>query len=82
MQSQIGKVVSSKTPQTLTVVFSYTTRHPKYKKILKKETRMLVHCELDGIKEGDLVKCVKSRPFSKNKHFQAVEIISSEAKTK
>lgn len=79
MQSQIGKVVSSKTPQTLTVVFSYTKRHPKYQKILKKETRFLVHNELEGVKEGDEVRFVKSRPYSKNKHFKTVEIISSKS---
>lgn len=75
MQTITGKVVSNKTPQTLTVVFSYTTKHRKYKKILKKETRMLVHNELEGVKEGDQVKCAKSRPYSKNKHFIAIEIV-------
>ncbi len=82
MQTLIGKVVSNKTPQTLTVVFSYTTKHKKYKKILKKETRMLVHNELEEVKEGDQVKCVKCRPFSKNKHFQTIEIINSKSKSK
>lgn len=76
MQSFIGKVISSKTPQTVVVQFSYFQKHPKYQKILKKTTKLLVHNKLAGVAEGDTVRIVKSRPYSKNKHFLLTEVVT------
>jgi len=75
MQSFTGKVVSTKMNKTVVVTFLYHWRHPKYKKIIRKTTKILAHNEIWGVKEGDTVKIVKSRPYSKNAHFQVVEII-------
>lgn len=69
MQSFTGKVISAKLPHTLTVAVEYIYRHPKYRKILKRMTKLLVHSEIEGIKEGDKVQIVKSKPYSKLKHF-------------
>lgn len=73
MQNFTGKVVSVKTPQTVGVVVDYIYRHPKYKKILHRRTKLLAHNETEGIKEGDTVQIVKSKPFSKLKHFRVVK---------
>ena len=69
MQTFEGLVVSAKTPQTVKVTFDYFYRHPKYKKILRKTTKLLAHCEIPGIKEGDKVLITKCKPYSKLKHF-------------
>lgn len=80
MQTFIGTVISKKTPNTVAVTIPYYQKHPKYQKILKRITKILVHNEIDEIKNGDTVKIIKSKPYSKNKHFKTLEIISSESK--
>jgi small subunit ribosomal protein S17 len=70
MQVIKGKVISTKTLNTVKVGVEYIYHHPKYKKILKKMTKLLVHNEIEGIKEGDIVEIVKTRPYSKLKHFK------------
>lgn len=77
MQFFEGKVVSNKTPQTVGVEVSYFKKHAKYQKIIKLTTKLLAHNLLDGVKEGDTVKIVKCRPYSKSKHFIVTEILSS-----
>lgn len=54
---------------TVKVAISYSIRHPKYQKVMKKTTNLLVHNEMEGLKVGDKVEIVKSMPFSKRKHF-------------
>lgn len=76
MQTFVAKVTSAKTLKTLAVEIGYTQTHPKYKKVMSRKTRFLVHNEIEGIKEGDSVKIAKSRPYSKAKHFIVIEKVS------
>ena len=76
MQTFVAKVTSAKTLKTLAVEVSFTQTHPKYKKVISRKTKLLVHNELEGIKEGDSVKIGKSRPYSKTKHFKVIEKVS------
>ncbi len=73
MQTFKAKVVSAKAAKTVSVVMDYIYQHRKYKKILRKKTKLLVHNELEGIKEGDTVQIIKSKPYSKLKHFSVVK---------
>lgn len=75
MQTFKGVVVSAKTAKTVKVVVGYTYKHPKYKKILKRTTNLLAHNEIEGIKAGDKVEIIKSKPFSKLKHFSVLKKI-------
>lgn len=76
MQTFIGKVTSAKTLKTVAVEVGFTQTHPKYKKVISRKTKLQVHNEIEGIKEGDKVKIGKSRPFSKTKHFTVIEKVS------
>lgn len=76
MQKFEGTITSAKTPQTVAVEIVFFAKHPKYKKVLKKTTNILVHNEIDGLKEGDKVELVKTRPYSKLKHFKVVKKIA------
>lgn len=80
MQSFTGQVISIKTAQTVRVAVNYIYRHPKYKKIMRRQTKLLVHNELEGIKEGDTVQIVKSKPFSKLKHFKLLKKLNDTKK--
>ena len=77
MQFFEGKVVSAATAQTVGVEIPYFKKHAKYQKIIKLTTKLLAHNELEGVKVGDTVKIVKSRPYSKSKHFLVTEILNS-----
>lgn len=82
MQTFIGTVTSNKTPKTVRVEVSYAYKHPKYKKILIRKTKLLAHNELPEVGLGDTVRLVKSRPYSKRKHFRVIEKVNSTSRKK
>lgn len=67
-----GVVVSDKMRDTAVVAVSRFVKHPKYKKYLKKTSRLMAHNPGNKAKEGDKVTIVSCRPLSKNKHFEIV----------
>ena len=74
-----GVVVSDKMTNTIVVSLSYTTRHPLYSKIIKKNKRIYAENNLNA-KTGDTVKVRETRPLSKLKRFTTLEIIKSNFK--
>jgi small subunit ribosomal protein S17 len=71
-----GIVVSDKMANTIVVSLSYTTRHPLYQKIIKKNKKIYADNNLKA-KTGDSVKVRETRPLSKLKRFTTLEIIKS-----
>lgn len=69
-----GIVVSDKMTNTITVLMSYTMRHPLYQKIVKKRKKIYAENNLNA-KIGDTVKVRETRPLSKLKRFTTLEII-------
>jgi small subunit ribosomal protein S17 len=76
MQSFNGTVVSTKMNKTVAVAVERAFRYPKYGKIVRRTTKLLAHCEKEGIKEGDRVEIVKTKPYSKRKHFKVAEVLA------
>ena len=79
MENNIGKtftgvVVSDKVTNTIVVELSYTSRHPLYKKIVKKHKKIYSENNLSA-KSGDSVLVRETRPLSRLKRFTTVEII-------
>jgi small subunit ribosomal protein S17 len=72
----VGKVVSDKMQKTIVVMVERTVRHPKYGKILKRQTKLQAHDEGQVCKIGNIVKIRESRPISKMKSWVLVEVIS------
>jgi small subunit ribosomal protein S17 len=70
----IGKVVGTKINKTALVEIERLMPHPLYKKRLKKTKKFQVHDEI-GVKIGDKVKIVSSRPVSRGKHFKVSGVI-------
>ncbi len=70
-----GKVISTKMQKTATVSVARIVVHPVYKKRYKRTKKYHVHDEF-GVKVGDEVKFVASRPHSKLKRWKIVEVIS------
>lgn len=69
-----GIVVSDKMTNTLVISLSYTSRHPLYKKTVKKNKKIYSENNLSA-KIGDTVKVRETRPLSKLKRFTTVEIV-------
>ncbi|WP_353570669.1 30S ribosomal protein S17 [Candidatus Albibeggiatoa sp. nov. BB20] len=67
LRTQIGKVVSDKMDKTITVLIERKVKHPKYKKFIKRSTKLHVHDEENTCREGDTVLIKEGRPMSKTK---------------
>ncbi|MBX6421717.1 MAG: 30S ribosomal protein S17 [Nevskia sp.] len=71
----IGRVVSDKMNQTVTVAIDRTVVHPVYGKRLRRTTKLHAHNENNLARAGDLVAVVETRPLSRTKHHRVVEVL-------
>ncbi len=71
----LGKVVSDKMDKTITVRIERQVKHPLYGKFIKRSTKVHAHDENNECRIGDVVRVVESRPLSKSKTWQLVEIV-------
>ena len=69
-----GKVISSKRDKTITVLVERTVKHPIYKKILRRSTKIQAHDEVNESSEGDVVTIQETKPISKTKSLKLVGI--------
>ena len=74
-QSLIGKVVSSKMQNTVSVEVARVIAHPIYKKRIKKHKKFLSHISEVSPKVGDVVRITSTKPISKNKRWRVSEIL-------
>ena len=74
-QSLIGKVVSTKMENTVSVEVTRLIAHPVYKKRIKKHKKFLSHVSHIVPKDGDVVRIISTKPISKNKRWRVSEIL-------
>ena len=74
-QNLVGKVVSTKMDNTVSVLVTRVVSHPIYKKRMKKYKKYLSHTSTVTPKVGDIVRIVSTKPISKNKRWQVSEIL-------
>lgn len=67
-----GKVVATKMEKTAVVEVERYRVHPLYKKRMKVKKKYHVHDEL-GVKVGDKVVFVETKPISKTKKWRIIE---------
>ena len=65
-----GIVVADKPNKTVTVMVERKYQHPLLKKVVKSKKKYSVHDENNTHKNGDKVKIIECRPYSKNKKFE------------
>lgn len=70
-----GKVISDKMDKTRVVAVQRMTRHPLYKKTMRRTSKFKVHDPDNQSHRGDTVKIEESRPISKGKKWRLVEIV-------
>ena len=74
-KSLVGRVVSDKMDNTVTISIERTFQHPMYKKIVKKTSKIWAHDAENECKTGDKVRVMSTRPLSKLKRWRVVEIL-------
>ena len=68
-----GIVVGDKPNKTITVAVERKYQHPVLKKVIKSKKKYSVHDENNKFKNGDQVKIIECKPFSKTKKFEVIE---------
>ena len=73
-RTETGLVVSSKRDKTITVMVERKVKHPLYKKILRRSSKLQAHDQDNVCSEGDLVTIQESKPISKTKSWALLKV--------
>lgn len=73
-RAEVGRVVSNKMQKTVVVIVQRSKPHPLYKKVMRRSVKFMAHDDI-GAGMGDIVRIIESRPMSKRKRWQVVEIL-------
>jgi small subunit ribosomal protein S17 len=76
-QERQGTVVSAAADKTIVVRVDTVKIHPRYKKVIKRSTRLHAHDEENQAKLGDVVLVVETRPLSRMKRWRLQEIVEA-----
>lgn len=69
----IGTVISAKMQKTVVVEIERWEQHPKYKKYIRRRTKLYAHDERAECQDGDRVLLMETRPLSKLKRWRVVK---------
>ncbi len=75
MKTVSGKVVSNKMDKTIVVLVERRVKHPKYGKYIMRSSKMHAHDENNQCHLGDVVKIRETRPISKMKTWELLEVL-------
>jgi small subunit ribosomal protein S17 len=76
-QERQGTVVSAAADKTIVERVDVVKLHPRYKKVVKRSTRLHAHDEENQAKLGDVVRVVETRPLSRMKRWRLQEIVEA-----
>jgi len=74
-QTIIGTVVSDRMNKTVVVEVETLKQHPQYKKYIRTRKRYKAHDEENKCELGDVVRCMETRPLSKDKRWRVEEVL-------
>ena len=74
-KTRVGEVVSNKMDKTVVVAVIRRVAHPKFGKIIKRTKKLYAHDAENKCAIGDLVRIEETRPLSRLKRWQLVEIL-------
>ena len=73
---EVGRVVSDKMTNTVTVLVERRVKHPLYGKVIKRTAKYHAHVEAGTeAAEGDLVEIEECRPISKTKTWRVIQVL-------
>lgn len=70
-----GRVMSDKCDKTIVVVVDRVEKHPLYKKYIRRRKKYMAHDASNECKVGDKVQIIESRPLSRRKRWQLVQVL-------
>ncbi|MFC1682666.1 30S ribosomal protein S17 [Candidatus Zixiibacteriota bacterium] len=73
-KTMVGRVVSNKMTKTVVILVERRRIHPFYGRVVKTSKKFMVHDEKAECQIGDIIKVMETRPLSKKKRWQVVEI--------
>ena len=73
-RNKTGLVISSKRDKTITVVVERKVKHPLYKKILRRSSKLQAHDQDNLCSDGDIVTIEECKPLSKTKSWKLLKI--------
>lgn len=74
-KTRVGVVISDKMDKTIVVGVVRRVPHPKFRKIVKKTTKLYAADDAGEAKIGDRVRVMECRPLSKLKRWRLVEVL-------
>ena len=74
-KERTGIVVSDRMAKTIVVRVERKKPHPLYGKVIRNLKKFYAHDEKGEAKPGDKVRIVETRPMSKLKRWQLVEVV-------
>jgi small subunit ribosomal protein S17 len=72
----VGEVVSNKMMKTVSVRVDRLTKHPKFKRYVRRSRTFMAHDENSLCQPGDRVKIIESRPLSRHKRWRVTAIVA------
>jgi small subunit ribosomal protein S17 len=76
----IGFVTSRMGAKSVKVTVPYRTPHPRYQKVINRQTVVHAHDEKNEAKVGDKVEVMETRPLSRLKRWRVIRVVEA-AKT-
>lgn len=70
-----GIVASSATDKTISVRVERMFKHTKYKKYIRRHSKVHAHDETNEAQTGDRVEIMECRPMSKSKRYRLVRVV-------
>jgi small subunit ribosomal protein S17 len=70
-----GTVVSNRMDKSVLVLVERLTKHKFYRKYLRRRAKYMAHDPQNACQIGDKVRIIESRPMSKLKRWQVIEVI-------
>ncbi len=77
-----GVVLSDKMDKTRVVQVSWTSKHDKYHKPVRRHVKFKAHDEKNESKQGDLVSIMETRPLSRDKRWLISKIITKNTESR
>jgi small subunit ribosomal protein S17 len=74
-QTIIGTVISNRMDKTVVVQVETLKQHPDYKKYVRNRKNFKAHDEKNECELGDEVRCMETRPISKDKRWRVIEVL-------
>jgi small subunit ribosomal protein S17 len=70
-----GIVSSDAMDKSITIRVERKFKHPKYKKYIRRHTKLHIHDENNEAATGDRVEVMECRPLSKTKRYRLVRVV-------